>query len=166
MRYRITLETHKTHALVDLQGDKHDIALWAKKSELRLPANANTFAQSGPYTLYWIGPERWLLAASLEREPELAQLISENTLAESSSAVLISDSQSFFEIRGADAGQIVSIASPLDIHSSVFPENGASYTDLFGLKALVIRREDGFDIMVERSFSDMVLDYFQRAQGV
>jgi hypothetical protein len=61
--------------------------------------------------------------------------------------------------------QKYSIASPLDIHDSVFPDNGVTYTDAFGLKAPVVRCEDRFEIGTDRSYFDMMGDCFARAIG-
>ena len=77
--------------------------------------------------------------------------------------MLVSDTLRFFHIEGPDAAQIVAIACPLDTHPSTFPSNGASYTEIFGVKGLLARRGDGFDIAIESSFADMVADYLQRA---
>lgn len=79
------------------------------------------------------------------------------------SIVLVSDTLKFFNIDGPDADQIVAIACPLDIHPSVFPHHGATYTEAFGLKALLMRVPGGFEIAVESSFADMIDDYFVRA---
>ena len=79
------------------------------------------------------------------------------------SIVLVSDTLTFFRISGPDADQIIKIASPLDIHPTVFPCNGASYTQVFGIKGLVIRNTDGFEIAVESSYADMIDDFLRRA---
>ena len=79
------------------------------------------------------------------------------------SIVLVSDTLNFFHIEGPDAAQIVAIACPLDTHLSAFPSNGASYTEIFGIKGLLVRRSDGFDIAIESSFADMIADYLDRA---
>ena len=79
--------------------------------------------------------------------------------------MLVSDTLRFFHIDGSDALQIIAIACPLDTHPSVFPENGAGYTEIFGIKGLLVRSGDGFDIAVESSFADMIEDYLARANA-
>ena len=79
--------------------------------------------------------------------------------------VLVSDTLRFFHIEGSDAAQIVAIACPLDTHASTFPPNGVSYTEIFGIKGLLVRSGDGFDIAVESSFADMIEDYLARANA-
>jgi sarcosine oxidase subunit gamma len=79
------------------------------------------------------------------------------------SIVRVSDTLTFFRITGPDAAQVMSIGCPLDLHPDVFLGDAVSYTEFFGLKALVMRCDDGFDCAVEQSFSDMIADYLERA---
>jgi sarcosine oxidase subunit gamma len=57
---------------------------------------------------------------------------------------------------------ILAIASPLDIRRINFPDNAASYTELFGIRGLVLRRQNGYSVAVERSYADMVSVYFKK----
>jgi sarcosine oxidase subunit gamma len=75
------------------------------------------------------------------------------------------DAFKFFEVVGPDAAEIISIASPIDHHISVFPENGVSYTNIFGIKGLLIRINDGFEIVVESSYADLMQDFLKRANA-
>jgi len=61
---------------------------------------------------------------------------------------------------GAEPGagvdpEVLDRASPLDTHPSAFPSRGAAYTAAFGLKTLVVRRHDGFELALDRSYADM-----------
>ena len=79
------------------------------------------------------------------------------------SIVKISDTLAFFEVVGVDADQIMAIACPMDLHPSVFGSNDVSYSEVFGLRALIMRRGDGFEFAVEQSFGTMIEDYLRRA---
>ena len=61
----------------------------------------------------------------------------------------------FYSITGADAAHVLSIASPMDTHNSVFPQNGASFTEAFGIEVLVLRSENEFEVAIDRSYGDM-----------
>jgi len=167
MHYHVTLERQKLCTVVELQGPMQEVADVTGWLPLKFPSTPNTYEKSpdNAQALYWIGPQRWLLRAELDQEADLKRKLSEQELPDAVSAVLVSDSLSFFKITGADASAVISIASPMDVHPSVFPDNGASYTEAFGLKALVIRCDEGFEVAVERSYGDMLYDYFQRAIG-
>lgn len=171
MHYHVTLERRKLCTVVELQGPLQEVAEISGLLAVKFPSTPNTYEKSpdNSQTLYWIGPQRWLLRAELDQEADLKRKLSELELPDAVSAALISDSLSFFKITGVDASAVISIASPMDVHPSVFPANGASYTEAFGLKALVIRCDhelnNGFEVVVERSYGDMLNDYFQRAIG-
>lgn len=167
MYYQVTLEREELCTVVELQGPQQEVADIPVLLPLQFPSAPNTFEKSPDLdkTLYWIGPQRWLLRAELDKEADIKRLLAEQELPDAVSAVLVSDSLAFFTIRGVDASAVISIASPMDVHPSAFPDNGASYTEAFGLKALVIRCDEGFEVVVERSYGDMLLDYFQRAIG-
>ena len=47
--------------------------------------------------------------------------------------VLVSDAYTFFTVTGNQADEILAIASPLDIRLINFPENAATYSELFGI---------------------------------
>ena len=79
------------------------------------------------------------------------------------SIVKVSDTLTFFRVTGPDAAQVLSIGCPLDTHPDVFGPDAVSYTEFFGLKALLLRCEGGFDCAVEQSFGDMIEDYLSRA---
>ena len=115
--------------------------------------------------MYWLAPERWLLRTDLDREDELLAITNPAEAPTEISVVQVSDTLQVFSITGPEAGEIISIASPLDHHISVFPPTGVTFTDIFGIKGLVIRCENGFEIAVERSYGDMVEDYLTRANA-
>lgn len=163
MGYEVDIERLGLSAVIDLQGHADAIAAWTGDALPPIPEQPNTASEANGLSLYWIGSERWLLRAAIEREHDLLAMTPPDEAPLEISAVLVSDTLQFFSITGPDAGDIVSIASPLDHHPSVFPANGVTYTDLFGLRGLVIRQPEGFEIAVERSFTDLIADYLTRA---
>ena len=163
MGYDVHIERLGLSAVIDLQGEAGEIKNWGGAGLPTMPEQPNTSSEDGGLALYWIAAERWLLRAAIDREDELLAMTRPAEAPIEISVVQVSDTLQFFAITGADAAAIVSIASPIDHHSSVFPENGVTYTDIFGIKGLLVRRADGFEIAVERSFGDMIADYLARA---
>jgi len=163
MGYDVDIKRLGAMAMFDLKGAEVDLSKWCKDHVPAFPDQANTHKQKGDATLLFIGPQRWLLMADLSREAAIETDLKPDQAPPEISIVRVSDTQCFFQITGADADQILSIASPLDVHHSVFPENGATFTEAFGLKALVFRCPDGFWMAVEQSFGDMLNDYLTRA---
>ena len=165
MSYDVQIKRGELEALVDLQGPPRAIHDWVESGFPDFPDAPNTASIRDELSLYWIAPERWLLRAPIEHEDQLLAITKPDTAPLDISIVLVSDTLKFFHLDGPDAAQIVSIACPLDTHSSVFPANGVTYTEIFGNKGLLARRGEGFDIAVESSFADMLEDYLQRANA-
>lgn len=151
--------------LIDLKGNQDDFAGALSALDLEFPRQANRASRSGTRELFWIGPDHWLLRAPLAEEDELVALFREAVKADHASVVLISDTLAGFALTGADARQILAVACPLDTDDATFPDDGVTYTEAFGLKALLVRRDYGFDLFADRSFGPMLEDYFARAIG-
>ncbi len=163
MSYQVQTKRGELEALVDLQGSPEAIGNWVEVGFPEFPSDANTASTEGELSLYWVAPERWLLRAPIAQESRLIEITKPDTAPLEISIVLVSDTLRFFHIEGPDAAQIVAIACPLDTHPSAFPPNGASYTEIFGIKGLLVRHGNGFDIAIESSFADMIEDYLDRA---
>jgi sarcosine oxidase subunit gamma len=152
-------------ALFDLKGARNDLAKWTGDVLPAFPKQHNTMTTIHGIHLAHVGRDHWLVLADLEHEERLESSLNPTNAPVDISIVKISDTQCFFAITGADADQIVSIASPLDIHNRTFPENGATFTQAFGLKSLIIRQTGGYWLAVEQSFGDMMQDYLSRAMA-
>ena len=165
MGYDVHIHRLELNAVIDLQGEAQAIANWVKGELPPFPEKPNTATKRDGLSLYWIAPERSLLRASIENEDRLLEMTQPQSAPVDISIVLVSDTFRFFELVGPDADEIISTACPLDHHLSVFPQNGVSYTNIFGIKGLLIRIEGGFEIAVEASYADMIEDYLTRANA-
>ena len=163
--YEVTIRANLTYALFDLKGTKEALLTQAPEIADLFADRPNTLSANDRRMMYWIGPQHWILRGPLSKESEMFSLLRIDSAPENISLALISDTLSFFEISGSDATQIMAVASPLDTHPSEFPVNSATYTEAFGLKALIARVHDGFELAVDRSFAAMVEDYLTRAVG-
>jgi len=163
MKYKVSVETSPLQTMLDLKGERDFLQTWPVLANLVLPTENNTASMSADMAVYWIGRRHWLIRAPLEQEENLSLISDAAQNVDNVSAIIVSDATTFYRISGPDADQVLSIASPLDVHSSVFPVNGVSYTECFGLKALVLHYKDGYEIGVDRSYADMLGDCFARA---
>ena len=163
MSYDVNAKRQGLSTLIDIKTSTSELIDWLPASLLPLPDTANTAKRSEELIMYWIGPGHWLLRGPIDQEYEIIEKLNLQSVPSHISAILISDSLCFFELTGSDVDQVVSIVSPLDIHQSVFPENGVSFTEAFGLKAALIRIQTGFELAVDTSYADMLEDYLKRA---
>ncbi len=164
MPYDAQIDRLPPFALFDLKGPKDALLDWAPTLPV-FPETPNTLARSGEDALCFTGPNRWLLRAPLDREEALETELRPTDAPPEISIVKVSDTLTFFRVTGRDAAQVLSIGCPLDIHPDVFGPDAVSYTEFFGLKALLLRCEGGFDCAVEQSFGDMIEDYMSRAMA-
>lgn len=161
MAYQASIQTLPPCAVIDLRGSADDIA--PRLQALGLPASvAGRAVHSGTTELIKAGPEHWLLLAPLDQEDRLLHALQVATLAADSLVLGVSDLYQFFAIEGVDARQLLAVASPLDADPPAFPINGATFTEAFGLRVLLLRRPYGFDLAVERSYTPMLQEYFAR----
>jgi sarcosine oxidase subunit gamma len=147
--YDVTISRLPLRALFELRALPKD-GLPAAPAPLRL-------TRKGERMLAMTGPARWLLMAPLADEDALEAAQPE--------AVLLSDSLAFFAVTGRDAAQLMAVASPLDLHPSVFPEDGCAFTEAFGIRALVRRLPDGFEIGLDASHADWFAAMLARVAG-
>ena len=163
MGYEVQIIRGEIEALVDLQGAPEAIRDWVEPGFPDFPGAPNTASTLNDLLLYWTAPERWLLRAPIALEDQLIAITKPDSAPLEISVVLVSDTHQFFHIDGRDTAEIIAIACPLDTHPLAFPANGAGYTDIFGIKGLLLRSGDGFEIAVESSYADMIEDYLERA---
>jgi sarcosine oxidase subunit gamma len=162
MPYDVTFKRLETQALHDLKGPREALAAWAGDALPPFPARPNSRTAAGGTTLMFIGPDHWLLRADLSAEKALTTALRPADAPPEISIVHVSDTLAWFRITGPEAAEVMAVACPMDLHTSRFGPDSASFTEAFGLKALVTRCADGFDLAVEQSFGPMVADYLTR----
>jgi len=163
MIYQVSIEECPLQALLDLKGRADFLQSWPVLAELAFPEQKNTARHGSEMAVYWIGRQHWLIRSSLEHEHRFHSIVQAADPMDAVSATVISDSVSFYRVTGKDADDVLSIASPLDIHARLFPKTGVTYTDVFGIKALLVRCENGYEIGVDRSYFDMIGVYLHKA---
>ncbi len=162
MPYDVTFTRLETQALFDLKGPHVAVQTWAGETLPAFPERPNSKTGKGSATLMFIGPDHWLLRADPAREEALDAALRPTAAPPEISIVRVSDTLAIFRITGPDAAEVMAVACPLDLHDSRFGPDAASFTEAFGLKALVTRCDGGFDLAVEQSFGPMVQDYLSR----
>ena len=159
MGYNVKIERNLLHALFDLKGSLKDVNSYLKEHIASLPEEPNSYISHGNWKFLHIGRNHWILLAPIEEEQDLLELLKPENCPESISIVLISDTLKFFKITGINADDIMSIASPLNLNADAFKDNNATFSEVFGLKALIMRDGGGYQFGVDQSFGDMISDY-------
>ena len=165
MAFDVAINRLPRSALFDLKGKREALAEWAKDVLPDFPRKSNSLSRAEGRTLCFISPDHWLLRAEADGEAALEDALQPHQSPPEISIVTVSDTLTFFRITGPDADQIMSIGCPLDLHISTFGPDAVTFTEFFGLKALVMRCQGGFDCGVERSFGAMIADYLARTMA-
>lgn len=165
MNYRVKISRQEPSALFDLKGDQATMAKWAGNALPGFPNGPNQMLSANGATLYHVGRRHWLLRTAILREGALTAQLKPEAAPSNISIVRVSDILTFFDITGPEADQIMAIASPLDFHPTVFDNDCATFTTAFGIKAFVIRCDNGFEVAVEQSFSDYFSECCARSAG-
>ena len=162
MGYQATIKKLGLSAIFDIKGDASAASKRISHLGLVLPSEVNTATEKDGQYLCWVGENHWLLLAPAEKENQLLDTLAPHDPAMDCRIVLVSDAYTFFTVTGNQADEILAIASPLDIRLINFPENAATYSELFGIGGLIMRRQNGYLIAVERSYTDMIAIYFEK----
>jgi heterotetrameric sarcosine oxidase gamma subunit len=162
MGYQATIKKQAMWAIFDIKGNASAVAKRLADIGLSLPSSANTaYAKNGQH-LCWIGEDHWLLLAPSEMEFQLLERLDPQNSSLDCRIVHVSDAYTLFKVTGNHADDILAIASPLNTRQQNFPIDGATYTEFFGIRGLVLRWPDGYLTAVERSYADMITTYFDK----
>lgn len=162
--YDARVQRLPTPALIELQGEPGDLAPRLARLGLAEPAPLRA-ARADGRTLLRPTPTLWVLLGAPGEGPELMRLLGSPAPASDTLIVDLSDGHVHWAVTGPQAAELMAVATPLDIHPRAFAPDGATYTEAFGLRALVLRHPDGFHLAIERSHGPMVGDWFARIQG-
>jgi len=162
MGYQATIKKLGLSTIFDIKGNASAASKRISHLGLALPSEPNTATEKDGQHLCWVGEDHWLLLAPAEKENQLLDTLAPHNPAMDCRIVLVSDAYTFFTVTGNQADEILAIASPLDIRLINFPKNAATYSELFGIGGLIMRRQNGYLIAVERSYTDMIAIYFKK----
>jgi heterotetrameric sarcosine oxidase gamma subunit len=163
-RYDARVRLQPVPALIDLQGGAEDVLPRLRLLALDDPPPLRRL-QAGDRSVLRPAPGHWMLLSSSDTPAALLRSLCAAPLAEDSLFVDVSDGWAHFDLRGPEAAELLGAACPLDTHPRAFATDGATFTEAFGLRALLLRRPTGFQLAVERSHGPMVADWFARLQG-
>ena len=163
MVYEVKINRQRISALFDIKGNLLDVKELLVSLFQKIPEEANTFTSNNGKTLMYIGRDHWMLRAQIEEEEELNRLLKRGATLRNTSVVLVSDTLTFFSVSGVGAKDIMAIVSSLDFYETKFRENSVTFSEVFGIKALIKRVENGFEFGVDQSYVDMVEDYLHKS---
>ena len=144
---------------LNLRGDPYDIDfLKAVESVIgfALPLKSNTIADNDQFTVFWLGPNEWLLITPQNLEKKIEEEMNREFQGIFASITDISGGQTIITVGGDNARNVLAKGCTLDLHPNAFNSSQCAQT-LVSKTNVIIRYSDStasFDLIVRRSFAD------------
>ena len=163
----VTLEVRPDYGYLNLRGDPGDERfLQAVQATLGqpLPTIANTFT-AGEDTIYWLGPDEWLLSTGLGKESGIAEHLGKSLSGQCHSPVDVTGGQVLLRLGGSHAREVLAKGCTLDLHPRAFKAGQCAQTTLAKTSMLIALIDDAptFDIIVRRSFAEYAALWLQHS---
>ncbi len=155
---------------INLRGDPGNAAFINRaESEmgLALPVAANTCTKNDADTIYWLGPNEWLIHCPIAGAASRISCLKAALSGIHSAVVDVSDYYAVLRLDGPDSSTLISKACPLDLHACVFPAGACAQTR-FGQASILLHktsRTPAYDIQVRWSYTEYVWDYLVSAKN-
>ncbi len=162
------IEEKPFQGFINLRGRANNTAFLAavlKVLGCEPPTTANTVVESGDYRIYWLGPDEWLIVTPAGQEGELKAALLKALDGVFSAVVDNSSGLTMLHVTGAYAAALLATDCPLDLHPREFKPGQCAQTRLAraGMTVSPLAHEDGFEVIIRRSFADYLLLWLQDA---
>jgi len=140
---------------LDLGVDPDGPAAAAAGKELgvTLPTRPCTSARSGDVDVLWLGPDEWLVVAPPGAAPRLAGQLRSAVAGEHASVVDVSAQRTTLLLTGPRVRDLLAHGCAIDLDPRSFGIGDCVQTDLAHAPVVIIRRDEGFWILVRASFA-------------
>ncbi|MDJ0956250.1 MAG: sarcosine oxidase subunit gamma family protein [Arenicellales bacterium] len=149
---------------VNVRGNPEDAAFTVaveKVLGVELPLVSNTTTSTEEYTVFWLGPNEWLIHCGENKQTDLTVALQESLQGQHVAITDVSDYYLVIRITGAKAREILSKGTPFDVHTSVFKQGDCAQT-CFGHATILLHCVDEnsvYDLQVRWSFAEYIWTY-------
>ncbi len=153
---------------VNLRGDFQDERFAAAIEAaigIGLPIARNTVVDGRGNTIYWLGPDEWLIVTSRDREATITRALRKSLDGSFAAVTEVSEGQTVIVLHGRAARHVLAKGCPLDLHPRAFAPGQCAQSHLAKATILVrqVDAEPTFEIVVRRSFADYLWLWLQDA---
>jgi len=146
-----------------LRVKRKDLATFKKISGLKLPLKIGQSASTKNKLCFCLGPDEWLLVASVSKRDELTNKLKDVSSALTCSITDISHRNVGFDISGSKAATLINVGCPQDLSRETFPVGKVTRTVFESASIILYRKnETAFQIECWRSFGPYMRDFFKR----
>lgn len=156
----VTLAELAPRGLIGLRGDPDDqafLAATARVLGVALPVRPNTTAAAGSgITLFWLGPDEWLIAAPPARTGGLVAGLGEALRGRHHAVVELSAARATIAVAGHRARDVLAKGCPLDLHPREFKPGDCAQSHYAKAGVLLYQADDTttYHLTVARSFAE------------
>jgi sarcosine oxidase subunit gamma len=148
---------------INLRGSPEDAAFVeaaGKALGQALPTEANTISE-GDLTIFWLGPDEWLVLAPRDETLALASTLEESLKEQHFAVNIVSGGQLALALSGHRVRELMAKGCTLDFHPKAFRRGQCAQSGLAKAGVLIgcVSYEEDFLIVVRRSFSDYLLSW-------
>jgi len=159
----IALEERTFLGKINLRGNGADETFTAAVRgvvDCAPPSEPNTVASGGGNTVFWLGPDEWLVHCAEDRRPALVDGLTAALRGQHSAVVDVSDYYVVMRLSGTRTREVLSKGTPLDLHPRAFPTGTCAQTR-FGHATVLLHKleQDVVDLQVRWSFAEYVWSY-------
>ena len=163
----VTVEVQPNLEYINLRGDPADKALVGTANKIlqqELPLGPNTNS-NGISTIYWLGPDEWLIVTPGGERPTLPAMLQEALSGMHASLNVVTGGQVAMRISGDDASAMLAKGCTLDLHPKAFHPGQCAQTGLAKASILIAKVDDvpTYDIFIRRSFAEYLALWLQHA---
>lgn len=168
----VTLRELPLCGKINLRGDPGDASFTRAAADalgVALPVQANTVATNERVTVFWLGPDEWLIHCKLNDVESLVQQLRARLAAQHFAVTEVTDYTTVLELRGDKSTEALARGCPLDLHARAFPIGACAQTRFGNASVLLYRPAQHavvddvagamFCIQVRWSFAEYVWDY-------
>jgi sarcosine oxidase subunit gamma len=153
---------------LNIRGNPNDPAFMnglEKTLGVTLPTSSNSLHRNGPTTLFWLGPDEWLLHCELDQTATLEQRIRQGLEGLHFSVTEVTDYYTVLRLSGPQSEALLRRGTPLDLHTSIFSPDSMAQTRFGHASVSLLRLSDGvsWEIQVRWTYAQYVWDYLVSA---
>jgi sarcosine oxidase subunit gamma len=119
-----------------------------------LPVVPNTVAAFAQRTVFWLGPDEWLVVCPGNDERALVAQFERAFSGLHASVVGLSGGQTVLDLEGEGVRDLLARGCPLDLHPRVFGAGRCAQTHIAKAPVLMRPVSGGMEIVVRRSYAD------------
>lgn len=130
-----------------------------------LPIVANTLTELNGVTMYWLGPDEWLIVTPDESRRRIEQDLRRALASQHFALTDVSGGQTALHLHGTHVRDVLAKGCPIDFHPRVFGIGQCAQSHLGKAPVLIgqIEEQPYFELIVRRSFAEYVWTWLEAA---